>query len=274
MSPQLSTRCALALLGAMVLASAVGLLALGPVSAVAPAHHLTHPRGLLHADNGWSVLLEMPLLLAALAGLLHARRSAIDEGLRQGWTAFFALAAAATLASVIDHLSPSESGHVLAKLPAASACAVLAVIFLAERVKPVWASPPALRLALASGPIGGLLWLASDVLHGQPDFRLLLWLEHLPMLLVPVGVWSLPSRGLQARAWIAALLWFAAAQLIDWADLWVWQLSGGAVSGHALHQVPLAGCLASLAWSVQRQTAGREAAGTSSQRHTSLITSG
>ncbi|MBA3599304.1 MAG: hypothetical protein H0W40_18295 [Methylibium sp.] len=274
-SQQLSTRCALALLGAMVLASVVGLLALGPVTAVADAHRLTDPRTPLGLTNGWSVLLQLPLLVAACTGALCARRFTAEAALRHAWTAFFTLATAATLGSMADHLTPSEGGYVLSKALTASACAALAMIFLAERVSMGWVNRLPLRVALASGPIGAFLWFASDVLLGQPDYRLLLWLEHLPMLLVPLGVWSLPGRHLRSGDWIAALMWFASAECIDWADRLIWAASGSVISGHALHHLPLTACLFSLAWALARQSAAHESApSASSQRETSLITSG
>lgn len=275
LSPQLSARCALALLGAMVLASGIGVLALGPVSAVADAHRLTDPRTPLGLRNGWSLLLQLPLLAAALLGGLCALRSAAQAHMRRAWMAFFALAALATLGSMADHLAPSVGGYVLAKVPTASACAMLMAIFLAERITLRWVGRVPLFLAAASGPIGALLWLASEASRGHPDYRLLLWLEHLPLLLVPLGVWSLPSRGLRSSHWIAALLWFASAELIDWADLPIWSASGGVVSGHALHHLPLAACLLSLAWAFARSSSSREPSlPVPSQRDTSLNTSG
>lgn len=253
MSPQLAHRCALALLIALVAASVVGLLAIGPLPGGSQAHRLTDPRLVAGLPNAWSVLLQLPLLAAALAGLLASPQATADADRRRAWTAFFALAALATLASIADHLAPSERGYLLAKLPAASACAVAALIFLAERLGPAWRSRTAFGLALAAGPLGGLLCWAAQVLHGQPDFRLLLWLEHLPALLVPLAIWNLRSRGLQARDWLVALVWFTSAELIDLADEPIWQASGGAISGHALHHLPLAACLGWLAWQVARQ---------------------
>lgn len=253
MSPQLSHRCALALLAALIAASVVGLLALGPVSGGAQDHRLTDPRLVAGMLNGWSVLLQLPLLAAALAGVLASRQIPADTARRRAWIAFFALAALATLASIADHLAPSQRGYLLSKLPTASACAVVALIFLAERLGPAWQGRPAFALVLASGPLGGLLCWVSGWLHGQPDFRLLLWLEHLPLLLVPLAVWSLKSRGLQARDWVVALVWFALAELIDMADAPIWQASGGTISGHALHHLPLAACMGWLAWRLARQ---------------------
>ncbi len=260
MSPQLSSRCALALLAAIVLASLVGLLALGPLQDGDSAHRLTDARSVAGLPNGWSVLLQLPLLAVAAAGALSARAAGADPPLQRAWRLFFALVGVAALASIADHLAPSATGYVLSKLPTASASALLSLIFLAERLGLGWLRPAALVLALTSGPLGGALYFGAEALHGQADGRLLLWLQILPLLLVPLGVWSLPSRGLDGLAWTVALLAFAFAELLDWADTALWQASGGAISGHALHHLPLAACLGWLAWGVARQ---RNAAGVS-----------
>lgn len=275
MSPRLSTRCALALLGAMVVASGVGLLALGPLDVAVAPHRLTDTGPPFGLSNGGGVLLQAPLLLAALVATWSACRSALHPELRRAWAVFFAFAALAALASAVDHARPSVAGHVLAKMPEASACALLASLFLAERAGLGWVGPVALRCAIAAGPLGALLWFASDLLLGQPDYRLLLWLEHLPILLVPLGVWGLRSRGLRSADWIVALLWFGFAELVEWADLLIWQATGSLVSGHALHHLPMAACIGSLAWSVARQSGARGVSSARSRQfHTSCITSG
>ncbi len=259
MSPRLSARCALALLGAMGLASVIGMLALGPLPAPDHAHRLTDPRTPFGLKNGWSVLLHAPLLLAAMMGAVRAARTEAGPALRRAWTAFFALVVAAALGSMADHVAPSAVGYVLFKVPAASACVLITAIFLSERVSMAWVGPLAFKLALMAGPVGGLVWFASHPLQGQPDYRLLIWLEHLPMLLVPLGVWGLQSRGLRSKDWIVALLWFSSAELSDWADQPIWATSGGFISGHPLHHLPLAAFLASLAWALARRDSVRDA---------------
>lgn len=274
MSPQLSRRCALAVLVSMLIATVMGLLAWGPIGLEGRERRLTDPRLVFGILNGWTVVLQIPLLLMTVAGALGARGSG---ALARAWQLFFWLTSCAVLASAVDHASPSAAGYVLSKLPAASACAVLSLLFLAERLGRAWVASPLLWAAAAAGPLGGLACFASQALGGQPDMRLLVWLEYLPMLLVPLGVWSLRSRGLEGSDWLVGLLWFAAAKLLDWADLPVWHASGGAISGHALHHLPLAACLGWLAWRVARQ-AGRvaevDASPIASRRATSLTTSG
>lgn len=274
MSPQLSRRCALAVLVSMLVATVVGLLAWGPIGLEGRERRLTDPRLILGMLNGWTILLQVPLALATVAGALGARQAG---PLSRAWQLFFWLTTLAVLSSAIDHLAPSTTGYVLSKLPTASACAVLSLLFLAERLGRAWVARPLLWAACAAGPLGGLLCLAAQAWAGQPDMRLLVWCEYLPMLLIPLGVWSLRSRGLEGSDWLVGLLWFAAAKLLDWADLAIWTASGGVIAGHALHHLPLAVCLGWLAWRVARQSPRAPEVAPSpsaSRRATSLTTSG
>lgn len=285
MSPQLSTRCALAVLVSMLFGSAVGLLAWGPVGLETQAHRLTDPRVIGGFINGWSVWLQLPLLIAAIAGSVGAARGRPRNALRHAWAMFFGLVALAATAGMVDHLMPSAAGYVLSKLVTASACALLSLIFVAERMGLGWVSRLATTLAVASGPVGGLMCLVAYGVTGQPDVRLLLLLEHLPLILVPLGVWSLRSRGLGATDWLVALLLFALAKAIDALDLSLWALTAGGISGHALHHLPLGLCVGWLAWRVARQftprtvalpaaSADAEASVAVKRRSTSLTTSG
>lgn len=282
MSPQLSTRCALALLGAMLFASLMGLLAWGPVGYPAATGRNTDPRAVLGLAQGWNVLSLLPLFAASVAGAVGLQRRGADGPRRAAWRLFFGAATLATVAGGFDHLAPGDTGFLLAQVVTASVCALLSLIYLAERLGPRWVAPGLLAAAVASGPLGGLACAASAAWLGGPDLRWLLWLEFLPMLLVPLGVWGLRSVGLGPRDWTVALLWFAAAKLFDGADGWVWQVSGGAIGGHVVNHLLLAGCVGWLAWRVLRQradaplatpeeTAAEPAA---SQRAASLTTSG
>ena len=176
----------------------------------------------------------------------------------------------AVVASIADHLTPGTPGFVLDKLVTGSACALLATLFLAERLGPRWTSAPALAAALVAGPLGAALALLAMTLTGQPDLRLLLWLEHLPLLLAPVAVWSLPSRGLADRDWLVALLALLTAKALDFGHLGIWLATGAAISGHALHHLPLAAAVGWLAWRVARQARDTAA----SRPSTSVITAG
>lgn len=271
-SLQLSTRCALVLLCATLLASVAGLLALGPVGP--GALPWTRASDAATLPQAWGLLLQLPLLAAALAGWRAARASVADAALRRAWLLAFALVGLAALAGIAQSVAADAAGGLPARLPGASAIALLSLIFLAERLHPAWVAPAALGLGLASGPLAGALALLGGPWLGMADLRTLLWLEHLPLLLAPIGVWGLRSRGLGDGDWLLALTALATAWLLGWADDTVRQALGGLVGGAALQPLLLAAAAGRLAWALGRQPSAAEAPAGASQRSTSLNTAG
>jgi hypothetical protein len=190
---------------------------------------------------------------------------------RRAWRAFFVLAALAVAAGAVQHVAPTGVGYVLARVPVASACAVLTLVFLAERLGRGWIAPRALRAALLAGPVAGGLCFIAQAAHGMPDLRWLFWLELLPVLLLPLGVWGLQSRGLGGRDWLIPLACFALAESAVWLGAWD-SAATGAFDGQALHHLALAASLGWLAWALRNHGAALSA-GASKARATSLNTS-
>ncbi|HEU4458980.1 MAG TPA: hypothetical protein VFR90_07645 [Methylibium sp.] len=265
MSPQLSARCVLAVLAASLLASGLGLLALGPV-ALRPS-----------AAPAWSTLHNGSALLVILAAGWAAARS--DQlrrrPWRQAWRNFFRIAALAAVLALFDGAAATELGGRLARMAAGSACALVALIFLAERLGPRWIAPRPMLLALLAGPAAALIGFAAQALHGQPDARLLLWLEALPLLLLPLGVWGLSSRGLAGGDWLLALGGYLASKLLAGFDAEVLAASGGGIDGASAARWLVAGTLGWLGWRLLgRQPLRAVGAGSSSAPNTSANTSG
>jgi hypothetical protein len=185
MSPQLSVRCLLAVLIALLTASLLGLLAIGPIALSMPAM----PR----SGFGWTEVIPGVGLVVACMGLGCAARLPGIEW-RHPWRCYFALAAVAALLCLFDTMSSGPQLWQLGRMAIGSAGAVAALIFLAERLGPAWVSRRALALALMAGPIAAAVgWLAESV-HGQPDERWLIWLEWAPLMFLPLGIWDLSSR--------------------------------------------------------------------------------
>jgi hypothetical protein len=248
MSPQLTARCMLAMIFAILLASALGMLALGPV-ALSPKWLGVGPDPM----NAWLVAAALPSLAAAWWGWWRAGRAPRPARQRDAWRVFFGVALVATVFGGLEHVVPGGVAWRLARVAEASACAILALIFLAERLGPPWASPLALRAAVLSGPAAWGLGLFAQALHGQADERLLLWLECSPLFLLPLGVWGLVSRGLRGADWLVALSFFCGSKLLEIFDANLLAASEGRWSGHSLAHLALAASIGWLAWALWRQ---------------------
>lgn len=269
MSPQLSARCLLAVLAAMLLASTVGLLAMGPVALAMPS-----------MERGLGLYTFVPLfgLVASAAGWRWAT-GLPGRDARRAWRAFFGAAVLAASLCLIESLVASVPAWWLGRMAIGSAGAVAGLIFLAERLGARWIAPRAVALGLLAGPIAAAVGLAAQAVHGQADERLLIWLECAPLLLLPLGVWGLPTRGLRDADWLVALGFFAAAKAFEVLDKRF--DVGVALDGQVVAQLGLAVSVGFLACAVRRQSlastpdaadASRRAASSARARDTSAKT--
>jgi hypothetical protein len=273
MSPRMSQGCTWVLLLAMLLAIAAGMMAWGPV------HFPTAPfavDGAAALPASLHVLACLPLLGVALWGAWVVRRDRWPRALRGPWFAFFALSALNAAASAAFHLQPSTAAHAAVHGFGAAAMTLLTFAFAAERMDTWFGSRAAIVAAGAAAGVATLWWFAGHGAGGQGDLRALLFLECLPLLLVPAGALSLPGSFTRAADWG---LMFSGYLLARVAGLFDAPLAGatGGLGGHALMHLLLAGVAA---WPVYRagaasRRADSPAAASSepTQRRTSLNTS-
>lgn len=226
----------------LVLITALTLLLLGahgPITQWASYHQFadTRPWGLLpHAAN---VLSNLPF---AVVGVWALWRLAGQAGM-WAWRLFAAAVMFTAIGSSVYHWQPNHVGLVIDRLPIAWACATLLCAFLAERVDARWASAQALALAVLTSSLAVLWWAVGEA-HGQGDLRPYVFVQFLPMLLIPTAlVLNMPAvapRALPASAWWTALALYALAKALEAADHNVLETLGF-VSGHSLKHLVAAG---------------------------------
>lgn len=247
-SSALTRRSTVALLGAMAVATVMGLLAWGPVGLSGDAHRYADTRSWAGVPHAVNVLTHLPLLPLGLWGLWRLARLRGHEALRPAWALFFVCQILATLGGMAYHWSPDDAMFVWDQMPKSAACALMSCAFLAERVDERWGRPGVLAGALVWSAMGGVWWLVSLRWQGTGDLRPLLWLEFMPTLLVATGAWTLPGRLLTRGDWARSLLSFVVAQAVDLADAGIWQASGERLSGHSVRHLALAACVGWIAY--------------------------
>lgn len=232
---------------------ALGLLLHGPIPQWASYHQFADQRDWLGLPHAADVLSNLPFALIGLWAL-WARR---DEPRRDAWLAWQAFAAAlvATAAgSSIYHWAPHNASLAFDRLPIAWACAALACAFLAERVDARWGSARVLAAALLAASASVALWWWSEQ-AGRSDLRPYLFVQFLPMLLVPAALlMRLPRRypsGAPDVAWWGVLAGYALAKALEVADQSVFDALG-LVSGHTLKHLAAAGAAGWLVAAAQR----------------------
>ena len=157
------------------------------------------------------------------------------------------------------HWAPANDSLVGDRLPIAWACAALASAFLGERVATHWSRPPVLFAALGFAAVAVAFWWLTER-AGQGDLRLYLFVQGLPMLLVPLGLllglMATTPAATPPRAWWAVLGCYVLAKLFEIADQPVFAALGG-LSGHTLkHLAAAAGAGLLLRAVVEAQTSG------------------
>lgn len=247
MSSALSRRAVVALLAAMAAATAMGMLAWGPVGLSVHMHEYADGRTIFGIPNAVNVLTHVPLLPLGLWGFWRVARMPEHDDLRAVWGLFFVCQMLATLGGMAYHVIPTDVMFVWDQMPKSAACALMSCAFLAERVDARWGGPLALTVALVVSVLGGAWWVASLKLYGLGDLRPLLWLEFMPTLLVATGAWSLAGRLLTRQDWMRSLISFVVAQSVDWADKPIY-LMGGWISGHSIRHLALAACVGWIAY--------------------------
>lgn len=222
---------------AMLLALALGLH--GPIAQWASYHDFADTRAWLGMPNAQNVLSNLPFALIGAWALAWLARPGAMVANRLAWCAFSAALVCTALGSALYHWAPGNGALVFDRLPIAWACAALLCAFLAERVDPRCASWPALSSALfvASASVAWW-WLGERQGHG--DLRPYLYVQFLPMLLVPAAIGlklpALNPQALGSAAWWAVLGLYAAAKAVELADHSIFDALGF-TSGHTLKHV-------------------------------------
>ncbi len=275
MSPRLSLGCALVLLLSMALAVATGLAAWGPVVVSEAYHQYADVRGWGDVPAALNALACLPLLLASAWGLRPLRRSSWPASVTLPWQLFLVLAAALSAGSGLYHLHPGDGSYVLIHTVGAGAFVTLLLGFMAERVDARCGSKPAIAIGVGVAASAGLYWLGGEWLSGGGDLRPVLFLQGLPILLIPAGALSLPGRFTTTGDWMWMLGLYVLARAAAAADAWILDASGW-VSGHTLMHLLLTGIALRLAYRATRPPAlaVSGAPADSTQRNTSLNTAG
>lgn len=125
------------------------------------------------------------------------------------------------------HWAPHNASLAFDRLPIAWACAALLCAFLAERRDARWARPTVLATAIALASASVALWWGSE-LAGRSDLRTYLFVQFLPMLLVPAALlMRLPRQGrsiVPDTAWWGLLAGYVVARLLSWPTTPCWML--------------------------------------------------
>ncbi len=240
-------------LGLAALVLLAGLALHGPVTQWDNYHAFADTRVWFGVPHAADVLSNLPFLIVGIWGLWRISRCARDSPSRRAWQLFCVALLCTSAGSTFYHWAPDNAALVFDRIPIAWACVALTGALLADHVDARWAEPRALAVGvvLATGAVA-YWWFTEQ--RGGGDLRPYLFVQFLPMLLVPLAiVLKLPeqhSACTPASAWWAVLGLYAAAKGMELADHAVLGATGW-ISGHTLKHLLAA---AAAAWVVRAVT--------------------
>ena len=246
------------LLGGVCAVFFFGLVWHGAIAQWPDYHDFADTRPWLGIPNAANVLSNLPFAVIGAWGLWrltyrHARQTV--EAADVVWWMFCGALVCTAAGSALYHWAPDNSTLVIDRLPIAWACALLLCAFLAERVHPRWNTPASLASALGLATLSVVHWWWTER-HGRGDLRAYLFVQFLPMLLVPaVLALRLPllrRDAVPGTTWCLVLGLYAAAKGLEMADRWMLATTQVA-SGHMLKHVLAAAAAACLVIAVVRR---------------------
>ena len=246
------------LLGGVCAVFFFGLLWHGAIAQWPDYHDFADTRSWLGIPNAANVLSNLPFAVIGAWGLWrltcrHAGQPAADSNVV--WRIFCGALVCTAAGSALYHWAPDNGTLVIDRLPIAWACALLLCAFLAERVHPRWNNPVSLAAALGLATLSVVHWWWTER-HGRGDLRAYLFVQFLPMLLVPaVLALRLPllrRDAVPGTTWCLVLGLYAAAKGLEMADRWMLATTQVA-SGHMLKHVLAAAAAACLVIAVVRR---------------------
>jgi hypothetical protein len=226
--------------GTAALAVAVALFA-APFDVPESYYHFADTRALFGVPNFGDVVSNLAFLAAGVIGLAWlwrpAGRACLTPRQRAPFAIFFAGVVATTFGSAYFHLAPltpdgvpNNWGMLWDRLPITVAFTALFAGFIADRVS-ARAGAVALPLMIAFGAAATVYWYVTA---WPGDLRLYALVQAYPALAIPLLCWLFPGRLTSGRhvAWLLAC--YGLAKACEVFDREIFELLGGAVSGHTV----------------------------------------
>ena len=204
----------------------------GPIAQLAHYHEFADQTSLFGIPHFADVISNLGFALAALWGWRVLAPESGSVPLRQGWVGYrlFLVGVFLTaLGSSYYHLAPDNSSLVWDRLPIALSCAGL----LAGVWGDVWQKRADVQV-IALGVFGviSVLWWQFTEQSGAGDLRPYLYLQALPLLLIPLWQWAHRAARAERVAFGMAIAFYVLAK---WAELNDHAIAAfGYLTGHTL----------------------------------------
>ena len=211
----------------------------GPIAQEPSYHYFADQRTLLTLPNFWNVVSNLPFVLVGIFGLdrcLTMQNCLALAGNRTAYTLFFAGILFTGISSAYYHIQPDNWGLFWDRMSMALGfMAFLAIVigaFVSSKLGRHLLAPLVLF-----GLFSVLYWIVTEQ-FGAGDLRLYIITQFLPILVIPIIIFSWPSQSLKTSDIIVIGAGYGLAKLLESLDTQVYQLT--TVSGHSLKHLAAA----------------------------------
>ena len=197
-------------------------------------HQFADTRILLGVPNFHNVISNLPFVLVGLAGIGVCLRQKNDET-KIAWLLFFTGIGFVGLGSIYYHLNPNSQTLLWDRLPMAMGFMALFAALLGELI-----APKITRYLLLPMVVTGLA--SVMVWHWFDDLRFYVWVQFMPLLVIPVMLLLYPKRYSHTYLLVLALLIYVLAKVLEVFDMEIFLYLQSTIGGHAMkHGVAAAG---------------------------------
>ena len=228
------------LLVAISIAAALGLWVKGPIPQSLGYHQFADQRSFLGVPNFWDVVSNLPFLVIGILGVVaicRGRAPGCLPALKPAYLCFFVGTALVGLGSAYYHLAPTNETLVWDRLPMTVAFMSFFAIVVGENLGVKTGARLLVPLILAGMLSVGYWALTERAGHG--DLRPYLFVQFVPMLLVPIILLLFPSVFSGNGYFWAVLGAYAVAKALEHWDAPIFH-AGGIIGGHALKHLAAA----------------------------------
>ena len=238
----MTKRSKLILLISLFLASLAVLLLVPPIPQWDAYHNFADGRTWLGIPNFGDVMSNAGFVIVGLLGLVKIFQADLfDSSLdRIPYIIFFIGVTLVGIGSGYYHFAPSNETLFWDRLPMTIAFMSFFAAVIADRIDKragiVWLMP----VLLIAGAYSLIYWQQTEA-AGAGDLRFYAMVQFFPMLAIPVIFWLFRDyRYTEGKSLLWVIGWYALSKVLEHFDPQIFELLGGAVSGHSLKHLAAA----------------------------------
>lgn len=213
----------------LVIGSLMVLMMQAPIRQDLTYHEFVDMRSIFGIPNFYNVISNIPFMLVGIAGSVFCFREAQGQS-RSAWLTFFIGITLVGFGSVYYHLDPGNQRLLWDRLPMTIGFMGLFTALAGELIQPRLTRHlllPSILVGIASV----LVW------HWYDDLRLYVWVQFMPLLVIPALLMLYRSRYSHQYLLVLALVFYLLAKLLEVFDAQIFSLLQNAMAGHAIKHV-------------------------------------